>query len=45
MKDVIIQESINSLKNEGLRFSIDALALKLNISKKQFISTFLVKKI
>ncbi len=35
MKDKIIHESINSLRQDGLKFSIDTLADKLKISKKR----------
>lgn len=34
MKDKIIKASIESLRQEGLRFSVDTLAEKLKISKK-----------
>ena len=34
MKDRIIRESIESLRQEGLKFSVDTLADKLRISKK-----------
>ena len=34
MKERIIRESIESLRREGLRFSVDTLAERLNISKK-----------
>lgn len=40
MKDRIIYESIESLRKEGLRFSIDTLAKKLNISKKTIYKYF-----
>ena len=36
MKNRIIEESIKSLQQEGLRFSVDTLAEKLKISKKTF---------
>lgn len=40
MKDRIIRESIESLRKEGLRFSIDTLAERLNISKKTIYKYF-----
>lgn len=40
MKDIIVRESIESLRKEGLRFSIDTLAKKLNISKKTIYKYF-----
>lgn len=40
MKDRIIRESIESLRQEGLRFSVDTLAEKLNISKKTIYKYF-----
>ena len=40
MKDKIICESITSLRQEGLRFSVDILAEKLNISKKTVYKYF-----
>ena len=40
MKDRIICESIKSLRQEGLRFSVDTLAEKLNISKKTVYKYF-----
>lgn len=40
MKDHIIRESIESLRREGLRFSIDTLAERLNISKKTIYKYF-----
>lgn len=40
MKDQIIRESIESLRKEGLRFSIDTLAERLNISKKTIYKYF-----
>lgn len=40
MKDKIICESIESLRKEGLRFSVDTLAEKLNISKKTIYKYF-----
>lgn len=44
MKDHIIRESIASLRKEGLRFSIDTLAEKLNISKKTIYKYFPTKE-
>lgn len=40
MRDKIIKESINSLRNEGLKFSVDSLADKLKISKKTIYKFF-----
>jgi len=40
MKDIIIAESIESLRREGLRFSVDTLAERLNISKKTIYRYF-----
>lgn len=40
MKDRIIQASIEGLRNEGLRFSVDVLASKLKISKKTVYQYF-----
>lgn len=40
MKDRIIYESIESLRQEGLRFSVDTLAERLNISKKTVYKYF-----
>lgn len=40
MKDRIINESIASLRQEGLRFSVDTLAQRLNISKKTVYKYF-----
>ncbi len=40
MKDKIIQASIEELRNEGLRFSVDLLAEKLKISKKTIYKYF-----
>lgn len=40
MKDRIILESIESLRREGLRFSLDTLAERLNISKKTIYKYF-----
>lgn len=44
MKDRIICESIESLRQEGLRFSVEALAKKLNISKKTIYKYFPTKE-
>lgn len=40
MKDKIIQASIEGLRNEGLKFSVDLLASKLKISKKTVYKYF-----
>ena len=40
MREKIICESINSLRSEGLRFSVDSLAEKLKISKKTIYKYF-----
>lgn len=40
MKDKIINASIESLRHEGLKFSIDTLANKLKISKKTIYKFF-----
>lgn len=40
MKDKIICASIESLRQEGLRFSVDTLACKLNVSKKTIYKFF-----
>ncbi len=40
MRDQIIQASIESMKEEGLRFSVDLLAGKLKISKKTVYKYF-----
>lgn len=40
MKEKIIQASIEGLRNEGLRFSVDLLANKLKISKKTVYKYF-----
>ncbi len=44
MKDRIIGESIESLRREGLRFSVDTLAKRLNISKKTIYKYFPTKE-
>lgn len=44
MKEHIICESIESLRKEGLRFSIDTLAERLNISKKTIYKYFPTKE-
>ena len=44
MKDKIIYESIKSLQNEGLKFSVDTLAEKLKISKKTVYKFFPTKE-
>ena len=40
MKEKIICASIESLRQEGLRFSVDTLACKLNVSKKTIYKYF-----
>lgn len=40
MKDRIIRESIDSLRQDGLKFSVDTLAEKLKISKKTIYKFF-----
>ncbi|MGN0642707.1 MAG: TetR/AcrR family transcriptional regulator [Huintestinicola sp.] len=40
MKDKIIDETIKSLRTEGLRFSVDSLAERLKISKKTVYKYF-----
>ena len=40
MKDRIVQASIEGLRNEGLKFSVDLLANKLKISKKTIYKYF-----
>lgn len=40
MKDKIVQASIEGLRNEGLKFSVDLLASKLKISKKTIYKYF-----
>lgn len=40
MKNKIIQESIESLRREGLKFSVDTLADRLKISKKTVYKYF-----
>lgn len=40
MKDKIIKASIESIKKEGLRFSVDSLANSLKISKKTIYKYF-----
>lgn len=44
MEDRIISESIESLRQEGLRFSVDTLAERLNISKKTIYKFFPTKE-
>lgn len=44
MKDQIIEASIRSLQQEGLRFSVDVLAEKLRISKKTVYKYFPTKE-
>lgn len=44
MKNKIIKESIRSLQQEGLRFSVDTLAEKLKISKKTVYKYFPTKE-
>lgn len=45
MKDKIIEASIKSLQQEGLRFSVDVLAEKLKISKKTVYKYFPTKEV
>lgn len=40
MKNKIIEESIKSLRQEGLRFSVDTLAERLKVSKKTIYRYF-----
>ncbi|MDY3845559.1 MAG: TetR/AcrR family transcriptional regulator [Eubacteriales bacterium] len=40
MKNTIIEQSIESLKKDGLKFSIDSLAAQLGISKKTVYKYF-----
>ena len=40
MKNKIIEESITSLQQEGLRFSVDTLAERLKVSKKTIYKYF-----
>ena len=44
MRDVIIEEAIESLRQEGLKFSVDTLCDKLKISKKPFTNIFPIRK-
>lgn len=44
MKNKIVEESIKSLQQEGLRFSVDTLAEKLKISKKTIYKYFPTKE-
>ncbi|MGN0478163.1 MAG: TetR/AcrR family transcriptional regulator [Hominenteromicrobium sp.] len=44
MKDRIIDASIQSLRQEGLRFSVDVLAERLRISKKTIYKYFPTKE-
>ena len=44
MKKRITEEAIKSLRQEGLRFSVDTLAEKLKISKKTIYKYFPVKE-
>lgn len=44
MKNQIVCESIESLRQEGLRFSVDSLAKRLNISKKTIYKYFPTKE-
>ena len=44
MKDKIIEQTIYSLQTEGLRFSVDALAERLKISKKTVYKYFSTKE-
>ncbi|MGN1093974.1 MAG: TetR/AcrR family transcriptional regulator [Candidatus Neoclostridium sp.] len=40
MKDAIIAQSIESLKKDGLKFSVDSLAARLGVSKKTIYKYF-----
>ena len=40
MKELIITQSIDSLRREGLKFSVDTVAKALNISKKTIYKYF-----
>ena len=40
MKNRITEESVKSLQQEGLKFSVDTLAEKLKISKKTIYKYF-----
>lgn len=44
MKERIIEASIESLRQEGLRFSVDTLAAKLRVSKKTIYKYFPAKE-
>lgn len=44
MKSRIIEESIKSLRQEGLRFSVDTLAERLKVSKKTIYRHFPTKE-
>lgn len=45
MKEKIIEESLKSLRQEGLRFSVDTLAERLRISKKTIYKHFPTKEV
>lgn len=45
MKNKIIEESITSLQQEGLRFSVDTLAERLKVSKKTIYKYFPTKEV
>lgn len=44
LQDQIIDASLQSLRNEGLRFSVDSLAARLKISKKTIYKYFPTKE-
>ena len=44
VRSLIIKESANSLKTEGLKFSVDTLSAKLKISKKTVYKYFSSKQ-
>ena len=43
MKNKIIEQSIENLKKDGLKFSVDSLAAQLGISKKTVYKYFPIK--
>lgn len=44
LRDAILDEAIESLRKEGLRFSVDTLSLKMKISKKTVYKFFPTKE-
>lgn len=44
VRSLIIKESANSLKTEGLKFSVDTMSAKLKISKKTVYKYFPTKQ-